>query len=107
MTPTGTDFAQERVAAVMRLAAVLEHFDSGRLPFNADQYRAVAHQLGAAMKRDIDPTALAAVLDAHPAAAALYENQHYDRAGLARSPIDQSVAAERFAAQVIARAARG
>lgn len=106
MTPTGTDFTQERIAAVIRLAALLDRFESGRLPLNADQFRAIAQQLGAAMKRDIDPTALAAVLNAHPAAAALYENQHYDRAGLARSPIDQSVAAERLAAQVIARAAR-
>jgi hypothetical protein len=46
------------------------------------------------------------VLGAHPAAAELYENQHYAQSGLSRSSLERSVQSEMLASQLIARAAR-
>ena len=106
MAPTDIDFTQERTAALVRLATVLQHFESGRLPFNADHYRAVVKQLSRTLRRHADLPALKAVLDAHPAAAELYENLHYEQAGLARSPLEQAVAAELEATHAIARVRR-
>jgi len=45
------------------------------------------------------------VLDAHPAAAELYENINYQVAGLCRSPLDASMNAELKAHQALQRAA--
>jgi hypothetical protein len=106
MAPTTLDFTHERTAALVRLATVLQHFDSGRLPFDAGQYQAIARQLTAALRRNAASPALQAVLDASPVAAELYENLHYEQAGLARSPLEQAVAAELEATQVLARVRR-
>jgi len=103
MAPTDIDFTQERTAALVRLAAVLQHFDSGRLPFNAEHYQAVVKQLTTALRRNAGSPALPAVLAAHPAAAEVYENLNYEQAGLARSPLEQAVAAELEATHAIAR----
>ena len=46
------------------------------------------------------------MLDASPVAAELYENLHYDKAGLARSPLDQAVAAELETTHLLARLKR-
>jgi hypothetical protein len=106
MAPTDIDFTQERTAALARLAAVLQHFENGRLPFQAEQYRAVVSQLKTLMRRSAGSPALQAVLDAHPAAAELYENLHYEQAGLARSPLEQAVSAELEATHFIGRLRR-
>ena len=47
---------------------------------------------------------LSAVLDAHPAAAQLYENMHYQHAGLCRSPLERALDAELQARAFIDRA---
>ncbi len=47
-----------------------------------------------------------ALLDAFPAAAEVYENLRYDRAGLCRTALDRSVASERLARDALRRAAR-
>jgi len=44
------------------------------------------------------------VLAEFPAAAQLYENQHYQHAGLCRSPLDPALAAEMQARQWIEQA---
>ena len=103
MAPTEIDFTQERIAALVRLATVLQHFDSGRLPFDPSQYHSIAKQLTTALRRNDGSPALQAVLAASPVAAELYENLHYDQAGLARSPLDQAVAAELEATHLLAR----
>lgn len=104
MTPTSINFDQERLATLERLSTVLELFDGGKLAFSPTQYRALARQLSAALQRhEGDAQALQSVLAAHPAAAALYENQHYGVAGLARAPIDAAVASERQATELLAR----
>jgi hypothetical protein len=106
MALTTIDFTHERTAALVRLATVLQHFDSGHLPFDASQYQAIAKQLAAALRRNAGSPALQAVLDASPVAAELYENLHYEQAGLARSPLEQAVSAELEATQVLARLKR-
>ena len=103
MAPTDIDFTQERIAALVRLVTVLQHFESGRLPFDAGQYHSIARQVTSALRRNDGSPALQAVLDASPIAAELYENLHYDQAGLARSPLDQAVAAELEATHLLAR----
>lgn len=107
MTPTTINFAQERLATLQRLATVIELFDGGKLPYTPAQYRAVAGQLAAALRRhEGDADNLQAVLNAHPAAAELYENLHYDVAGLARSPLEAVVSSERLVMQTLARLRR-
>ena len=51
-------------------------------------------------------SALATLLDSHPAAAELYENVNYQYAGLCRSSLDISLAAERLAKEAIKSAMR-
>jgi hypothetical protein len=106
MAPTDIDFTQERIAALVRLVTVLQHFESGRLPFDAGQYHSIAKQVTTALQRNAGSPALQAVLDASPIAAELYENLHYAQAGLARSPLEQSVAAELEATHLLARVRR-
>ena len=46
------------------------------------------------------------MLGALPAAAEVYENLHYHLSGLSRSPLERSVASEKLASDLLAKAAR-
>ena len=86
------------------LAELLERLERSAEPIGAEQYRSVVlhliNELG-----DVEPgTALGALLDIHPAAAELYENVNYQYAGLCRSALDTSLAAERQAKEALQRA---
>ena len=86
------------------LAELLERLERSAEPVGAEQYRSVVlhlvNELG-----DVEPgTALGALLDTHPAAAELYENVNYQYAGLCRSALDASLAAERQAKEALQRA---
>ena len=86
------------------LAELLERLERSAEPVGAEQYRSVVlhlvNELG-----DVEPgTALRALLDTHPAAAELYENVNYQYAGLCRSALDASLAAERQAKEALHRA---
>jgi len=86
------------------LAELLERLERSAVPVGAEQYRSVVlhlvNELG-----DVEPgTALGALLDTHPAAAELYENVNYQYAGLCRSALDASLAAERQAKEALSRA---
>jgi len=83
------------------LARMLERLDSSRVPVNAQQYRAVAWQLGRELASTPHDAGLEAVLETFPATAELYENMHYHRAGLCRSPLDRALGAELAARSVI------
>lgn len=85
------------------VAQLLERLEHGGHP-DAGQYRLVAERLGQELSRIADIEALNAVLEAHPAAAEVYENMNYQHAGLSRSRLDASVAAELKAREAIARA---
>ena len=88
------------------LAELLERLEHSRIPVDPVQYRSVVqhlvHELG-----DVQPSAgLSTLLDSHPAAAELYENVNYQYAGLCRSSLDISLAAERLAKEAIKSAMR-
>lgn len=86
------------------LAELLERLERSAQPVAAEQYRSVVLHLIDELA-DVQPgMALRALLDTHPAAAELYENVNYRYAGLCRSTLDASVAAESQALQAIQRA---
>lgn len=87
------------------MAQLLERLERGGRP-DADQYRLVARRLADELGRVQDADALDALLQAHPAAAQVYENLNYQHAGLCRSLLDASLAAELRAREAIARAMR-
>jgi len=83
------------------LADLLERLEHSIVPVGAEQYRSVVTHLVYEFS-DVQPgTALGALLDTHPAAAELYENINYQVAGLCRSSLDLSLAAERQAKAAI------
>jgi hypothetical protein len=86
---------------------LLERLEHSMVPVGAEQYRSVVLHLADEFN-DLPPgTDLAALLDAHPAAAELYENLHYAHAGLCRHPLGVAAEAELLAREVIAKAKRG
>ncbi len=88
------------------LAELLERLERSAVPIGADQYRSVVLHLADQFEQAQPDVWLRALLDTHPAAAELYENLNYRHAGLCRSPLDASLAAELGARQAIANAMR-
>lgn len=86
------------------LAELLERLDNSKVPVNPDQYRLVTARLAAALAGMPHNTGFSALLETHPAAAELYENLNYQHAGLCRSPLDLSLAAEIGARELIGKA---
>lgn len=86
------------------LAQLLERLERSKVPVGAEQYRSVVQHLANELGEVEPGTALGALLDSHPAAAELYENVNYQYAGLCRSALDASLAAERQAKEVLDRA---
>jgi len=97
---------KSRLENVIALARLLERVETSPVPTSPDQYQALVRQLKHALAQALPPDALDAVLGAHPAAAELYENEHYAQSGLSRASLERSVSSEMLASQVIARAAR-
>ena len=93
------------VAVLALMARLLERLDRSAVPVDAGQYRSVARHVAEALAGAEPGPPLQAVLDANPAAAELYENLNYRHAGLCRSPLDLSLAAEMQAQAAIHRAA--
>ena len=88
------------------LADLLERLDRSEVPVDAGQYRSVVMHLVQEIG-DVEPGSdLGALLDSHPAAAELYENLNYEHAGLCRSSLDVSLAAEKQAREVLEKAMR-
>ena len=87
------------------MARLLERLDRSTVPVDAGQYRTVAKHVADALAQAAPGPALQALLDAHPAAAELYENLNYRHAGLCRSPLDAALAAEMKAQAAIHAAA--
>lgn len=97
---------RNRLQAVIALAGILEHIERSGAPVDADQYQVVVDRLKAALSEDLPDDVLQAVLNAHPSAAELYENMHYEQSGLSRSSLERSVSSEMLAAEALARLAR-
>lgn len=106
MNTTQTSSLPAHLTVTHVLAELLERLEHSSEPVGAQQYRSVVNRLASALK-DAEPgPELGALLDAHPAAAEMYENTVYQHAGLCRSPLDPALAAERQARQAIERAMR-
>lgn len=86
------------------LARVLERLDRSTQAVDAEQYRSVVSHLTSELAVAPQDDRLHAVLDACPAAAELYENLQYEHAGLCRTSLDASVAAEAAALAAIGKA---
>lgn len=95
---------KENLAITHVLADLLERLEHSSVPVGAEQYRSVVTHLVNEFGDVKAGTALGALLDNYPAAAELYENINYELAGLCRSSLDQSLAAENEAKAVIRRA---
>ncbi len=86
------------------LAELLERLERSAEPVGAEQYRSVVQHLLSEFGVVEPGKALGELLDSHPAAAELYENANYQHAGLCRSALDASLAAEQQARTIIALA---
>jgi hypothetical protein len=86
------------------LARVLERLERSTEAVDPDQYRSVVNHLASELAVAPRDAALQAVLQACPFAAEIYENIHYQYAGLCRSSAESGVAAERSARAAIERA---
>jgi len=100
---TSTKPSLPRNAAL--LAGLLERLEAGQHA-DAAQYREVAARLAQELRSLPRDAAMDALLGASPAAATVYENIYYEKAGLCRSRLEAATAAEVEAMQAIARARR-
>ena len=100
---THTRTLPERFRVLLTLAQLLERLERNLTPTAPDQYRSVVNHLLQELV-DAEPgDDLNFLLDAFPATAGLYENLQYGHAGLCRSPLDASLAAEQHAKDLIQR----
>jgi len=106
MSASHTETLRHRLEIARSLAGLMERIEHGDVRVNAAQYQQLARQLTAALAKEMPTEALQSVLAEHPYAAEVYENLHYEHAGLSRSPLNRSVASERLAKQALDRIAR-
>jgi hypothetical protein len=92
---------------LVMLARMLERLDRSGQPVDPQQYLGVVEHLAQVLRSVPHDAALEAVLQASPATAEVYENMHYQHAGLCRSPLDLSLGAEIAARDAIENARRG
>ena len=93
----------ERLRVVTTLARLLQALEAGPEQADPGQYRQVAQRLSQALADTASDDALATVLRAFPAAAQVYENMHYEQAGLCRQPLGQAMSAELQARDLLQR----
>ncbi len=106
MSALPVETIKSRLETVIALARLLERVEASGVAVGADQYRALVQRLALALSQELPQDALNAVLGAHPAAAELYENLHYEQSGLSRASLERSVSSELIASQAITKAAR-
>lgn len=86
------------------LAELLERSESSARPIGAVQYQRLVRHLARLLDALDGHPSLDAVLSSFPAAAAVYENQRYEHAGLCRTPLEASLNSEMQARATIERA---
>lgn len=106
MNTTKTLSSTSNLTVTHVLAELLERLEHSAVPVGAEQYRSVVLHLVNELHEVKSDLALHALLDTHPGAAEVYENVNYQYAGLCRSSLEASLAAEQQAKEVIARAMR-
>jgi hypothetical protein len=106
MNATHSPAPKTDLAVTHVLAQLLERLEHSSVPVGPEQYRSVVMHLVDEF-RDVAPgDGLGKLLDAYPAAAEVYENLNYQHAGLCRSGLDASLAAELAAKDAIQRIMR-
>ncbi len=95
-----------QLQTVLALAGVLQRLEASREPVSPEQYRSVVTHLADALGSAAPGEVLDAILSAHPAAADLYENLHYEHAGLCRSHLEPAMRAELSARDLLGRLGR-
>ena len=104
--PSHTSPSKTSLTVTHVLAQLLERLEHSKVPVDPVQYRAIVTHLVNEFA-DVSPgEGLRSLLDNHPAAAEVYENLNYAVAGLCRSPLDISLAAEQLAKEAIKSAMR-
>jgi hypothetical protein len=106
MNATNTPVRKPDLAVTQVLAQLLEKLEHSAVPVAAEQYRSVVLHLVDEFRDVESGVELGQLLDRFPAAAQLYENLNYQHAGLCRSALDTSLAAEMAARKAIERAMR-
>ncbi|MDN6883465.1 hypothetical protein QMO14_07610 [Variovorax sp. CAN2819] len=106
MKTTDNPSPKADLAVTHVLAQLLEKLEHSPVPVGAEQYRSVVEHLVHEFEDVGQGAELGRLLDAYPAAAEVYENLNYQHAGLCRSALDASLAAEISAREAIARAKR-
>lgn len=86
------------------LAELLQRIEHRSQAVGAAQYQHLVQHLTRLLASLPPGRALNALLDSFPAAATLYENLQYERAGLCRAPLEVSLSTELQAREVLARA---
>jgi len=86
------------------LAELLQRAESSAHPIGAIQYQRLVRHLARLLDALDGHPSLDALLKNFPAAAAVYENQRYERAGLCRSPLEASLNSELQARATIDKA---
>ncbi|MDO9400874.1 MAG: hypothetical protein Q7T46_05395 [Polaromonas sp.] len=97
MNATNTHSSPSSLTVTHVLAELLERLEHSPVAVDPAQYRTVVEHLVSEFAGVQPGSALGALLDTHPAAAELYENLNYQHAGLCRSSLDASLAAEQQA----------
>ena len=95
-----------RLTVLFMLARRLERLEHGIDGADAEQYDFVVQCLTEAFASVRSDAALFALLDDFPAARQLYENLHYARVGLCRSPQPAAQEAARLTHDVLRRVGR-
>jgi hypothetical protein len=88
-----------RLVPLAMLARLLQRLEASEQPVSAEQYRLVVDRLAQELQTAPQGAEFDAVLEAYPAARELYENLHYQHAGLCRSPLEPALNAELEAAR--------
>jgi hypothetical protein len=104
MNATHTPAHKADLAVTHVLAQLLERLEHSAVPVGPEQYRSVVMHLVEQFRESEPGADLGKLLDAYPAASQLYENLNYQHAGLCRSALDVSLAAELAAKKAIERA---
>lgn len=94
---------EHRVRNLVALAHRLERIEAGTAPVCADCYQALFRNLTQALSQDLPGPTIQTLLNTHPAAAELYENMHYARAGLSHAPPAGAMASQTLAVLWLAR----
>ncbi len=88
------------------LSRLLQRLELSCEAVDAHQYRAVARRLAEELEVLPFDESLSVILKVHPSAGEVYENLHYERAGLCRAPLELSAQTEAETVALLTRLRR-